>query len=161
MFISDKIKASKVSGVLLKRADPHPSTVWGGWWEDKIQSSRRIHWSRPCPESKREHRRGCWLSSTPPTAPPQQFWSLIASSIWGGGGGGLLEIQVVMSYLVWIAFHVIVAYPGTAVGGKRNFLIFDPTRSGAADEVTDLATQKNKLSKVAHFFANVYGKTPP
>lgn len=35
-------------------------------------------------------------------------------------------------------------------------MIFDPTRSGAADEVTDLVTQKNKLSKVGHFFfANV------
>lgn len=35
--------------------------------------------------------------------------------------------------------------------GKRNFLIFDPTGSGAADEVTDLVTQKNKLSSCPFF----------
>ena len=49
-----------------------------------------------------------------------------------------------LKYLRRIAAHVIIAHPGTAIGGIWNLLFRDPFNSSTGNEITDLVVQKHK-----------------
>lgn len=51
-------------------------------------------------------------------------------------------------YLGRKAAHVIIAHPGTAIGGIGNLLFRDPFNSSTGGKATDLVTQKDKQSYI-------------